>query len=246
MEIKRFFIEDDKIKNGKAVVDNDEFFHMTKALRLKKGYKIILCTGGGVDYYAEIDGVFEGFLTAKIERSEINSADLPFLLTMLQAIPSKDKLDIIVQKAVETGVSVFVPVVSGRVNDKNVNLPRLRKIAKEAAKQCEANRLMKILPPVSFVDAVGLARQSEFGVMAYEKEREKTIFSFANAFKSDSFSAAFIVGAEGGFSEEECEYARARGIETVTLGTRILRCETAGIVVSSLISGLYENARKGG
>jgi 16S rRNA (uracil1498-N3)-methyltransferase len=240
MELKRFFIEKDKINDGSAVVGGDEFFHITKVLRLKKGYKIILCVGDGVDRHAVIDGISDGFLTAKIEYSEENSSDLPFLSTMLQSIPSNDKLDVVVQKAVETGVGIFVPVRSEYASERQINLPRLNKIAKEAAKQCGANRLMKILEPISFADAVELACRSSLKIMAYEKEKSKTIFSLKEAFKSENFSAAFMVGAEGGFSGAEHEYAKKRGVESVTLGRRILRCETAGVVVSSLISGLYE------
>jgi 16S rRNA (uracil1498-N3)-methyltransferase len=239
MELKRFFIENDKINGLTAVVDNDEFFHITRVLRLKKGYKIILCVGDGIDRYAAIDGIFDGFLTAKIEHTENNFSDLPFVSTMLQSIPSSDKLDFIVQKAVETGVGIFVPVMSEYAGERRVNLPRLNKIAKEAAKQCGANRLMKIREPISFADAVELACRSSLKIMAYEKEKSRTLFSLKNAFEAENFSAAFMVGAEGGFSGGEYEYARERGIAAVTLGKRILRCETAGVVVSSLISGLY-------
>ncbi|MDR2047231.1 MAG: 16S rRNA (uracil(1498)-N(3))-methyltransferase [Clostridiales bacterium] len=245
MEIKRFFIGAEKISNGTALIDNDEFFHITKVLRLKKGYEIILCAGGGVDFHAVIESISNDGVTARIIGQSENLTELPFSLTMLQALPSGGgKLEVIIQKAVETGVGRFIPFASERAGEKKVNLPRLEKIAKEAAKQCGATRLMEIRPPVSFREAVEIAALSSFGVMAYEEERANTLFDFKDAFILDGFSAAFIIGAEGGFTAEENECAKKRGIASITLGARVLRCETAGVVVSALISGLYGDVRK--
>ncbi|MDR1939482.1 MAG: 16S rRNA (uracil(1498)-N(3))-methyltransferase [Clostridiales bacterium] len=240
MEIKRFFVEPEKLNGSVAVIDNGEFYHMTRVLRLKKGYKIIVCTGDGNDYYGEIDGVSDGCATVKIEKSLPNQTALPFDLTMLQAIPARDKLEIIVQKAVETGVKRFIPFVSRHVNDGSVNLERLKKIAREAAKQCGANAPAEVLPPVSFAEAVREAKRSEVAIAAYERHKGDTVANLRGRFKKDGFSVSFMIGAEGGFAAEEAEYMQKNGVELVTLGRRVLRCETAGVVVSALISAVYD------
>ncbi|MDR1906130.1 MAG: 16S rRNA (uracil(1498)-N(3))-methyltransferase [Clostridiales bacterium] len=246
MEIRRFFIPQKNIdaKNNEAVVDNGEFYHITKVLRLKKGYKIILCTGDGRDYRAEITDVHEDFLRTRIEGFSDNVADLPFLLTMLQAVPAKDKLDIIVQKAAETGVSRFVPFFCAYTEERDINLPRLEKIAKEAARQCGGGRLMRIERPMSFGEAIDIAGQSALKIMAYENERTTRILSLKDDFKTADFSASFIIGAEGGFCDDEYEYAKKTGITPVTLGKRILRCETAGIAVAAIIREAYNLYRE--
>ncbi|MDR3263667.1 MAG: 16S rRNA (uracil(1498)-N(3))-methyltransferase [Clostridiales bacterium] len=247
MEIKRFFIPSEKIDKQCAVIDNDEFYHIVKVLRLKKGFKIVVCTGDGKDYYATIDKIHDGYLTAAIHETIVNDTELPFKLTMLQAIPSKDKLEIIVQKAVETGVSVFVPFISTHVNDSRVNIERLEKIIKEAAKQCGANKLMRIIPPVDFEEAVNIAKKSFLPIIAYEKETDGRLCKLSERFKTKDFSAAFFVGPEGGFTDEEASCAKDNGIAAITLGKRILRCETAGVVVSALIASEYNrnNPAKG-
>lgn len=250
MEIKRFFVTPDKLTPASVIIDGDEFYHITKVLRLKKGYKIVVCTGDGNDYFAVIDGVFDNRITAVIEKISPNETNLPFKLVMLQAVPAKDKLEFIVQKAAELGVSRFVPFFSSRVNERSINIPRLEKIAKEAAKQCGANTLMRVDGAVSFEQAVKIAVASSVAVLAYEEqEREdesKTLLAMRDRFKAndDGFSAAFIIGPEGGFDKSEAEYMRENGIEPVTLGRRILRCETAGIAAAAIITALYDGENK--
>ncbi|MDR3293279.1 MAG: 16S rRNA (uracil(1498)-N(3))-methyltransferase [Clostridiales bacterium] len=236
MEIKRFFTEPQNIQGETVAIEGDEFFHITKVLRLKKGFKIVVSVGDGKDYFAVIQGIEEGRLTAKIESVTQNETELPYALTMLQAIPAKDKIEIIVQKAAEMGVRTFIPFFSEHVNEKEVNLIRLNKIAREAAKQCGASRVMEILPPVGFCDAVRIAGESSVAVMAYEYEKSTRLSSVTkNVPRGENFSVAFMIGAEGGFSQSESEYASAHGITPVTLGKRILRCETAGVAVAAIL-----------
>ena len=244
MEIRRFFVSQSDIRGNDITVSGEEFFHIVKVLRLKKGFKIIVCSGDGQDYYAEIRDIHGDSLLASVTDIRPNATALDFSLTLFQAIPSKDKLETIVQKAAELGVSRFVPFISERVNNVEIDLDRLKRVSKEAAKQCGANKLMEISKSLPFQEALNLAAGAGHCLMAYEREKNRHIFDYEDVFKSRDFSAALIIGSEGGFTENEAALAEALGIKPFTLGRRVLRCETAGVAAAAMLINEYDRANR--
>jgi 16S rRNA (uracil1498-N3)-methyltransferase len=153
-------------------------------------------------------------------------------------------MEFIVQKCIELGVNEIVPVLTERciskintINDAQNKVSRWQKIALEAAKQCNRGIIPKIGMPIKFSEAIDLASKMDLSVIPYEKENA---IGFKNivAENSDITNASIFIGPEGGFTEQEIQLAESQGIRKITLGPRILRTETAGMVALSLI--MYE------
>lgn len=179
-----------------------------------------------------------------IKRLDVSS-ESPVFITLCMAYPKGDKLETVIQKSVELGASRIIPFESSRcikrpkAEKQEKQTARLQRIAEEAAKQCGRSRLPEVCAPFSYKEMLAEARTSELALLCYENERATTIkeaLTSANMPKSISV----IVGSEGGFSPEEAAMAEAAGCRSVTLGSRILRCETAPDYALSAISYEYE------
>lgn len=229
MEIRRFFVSPSDIDGNTVTVRGDEFLHMTKVLRTKKGYKVLICADDGTERdctVREITGdcaVLDVDALRKVDRRKVR-------LTLYCGLLKNQKTDIVIQKAVELGVVRIVPFVSANTVEKKFNVERGRRIALEAAKQCGTAYVSEVCEPLSFGEVT--ARFGEFSdvLFAYEKERENPVKSVV--FQGND--VALVVGSEGGFTEEEHEAAKNAGAVSVTLGRRILRAETADIVACAL------------
>ena len=161
------------------------------------------------------------------------------------AYPKGDKLETVIQKSVELGASRIIPFESSRcikrpkAEKQEKQTARLQRIAEEAAKQCGRSRLPEVTPPVSFREMLNVAKKADLALFCYENEKATTV---KEALKSSTKpqSIAVIVGSEGGFSPEEAISAEESGVRSVTLGKRILRCETAPDYALTAISYEYE------
>ena len=228
MEIRRFFVQPTDIVDNNVRLCGEEFHHAVKVLRHKVGFKIIVCDNSGNDYYATITEIRKDALTAKIDEVVANDTATSRKFTLYQCISRGDRLDFAVQKAVELGVREIVPVISDFSTEKAVNHDRLTRIISEAAKQCGLAILPTLTAPMTFADAV--KRAGDTAIVFYEHE-EKVIIDKSALPKGD---VGVFVGAEGGFSPEEIEFARQSGARTVSLGKRILRTETATVAALTL------------
>ena len=216
MEIRRFFVNHSDI-NGKTVtLTGDEFYHMTKVLRYKEGYKAVILANDGIERLATVDSIGKDSATLTIE-SETVVDKKHAKVTLYCGLLKNNKLDFVVQKGVELGVDVIVPFVSQNSAETKFNLDRARKIALESAKQC---------------GSVYLSQVNDFDrvIFAYENEKVHTVREAVAGAKN----IALVVGPEGGFSGLECQKALENGADVVTLGRRILRAETASIVTLAL------------
>ena len=168
----------------------------------------------------------------------------PYRLTLYQAVPKGDKLDLIVQKAVELGVTEIVPFISAFCvkrphEDKwQKQSARLARIAEEAAKQCKRGAIPTIAPLLDYEEMLAHAKKAELSLFCYEGEGTKPLPLCLPAERPQSVSV--VIGSEGGFSEKEAEAARACGLCPCGLGNRILRCETAPLFALSALSFKYE------
>jgi len=226
MEIKRFYAEKGARTGKTFTVTGEEAHHMIKVLRYKVGYKIIIFDGTGYDYHCTLVELGKDYVVAQIDEKVENDTESKLAIHLYQGIAKSDKMDVIVQKAVELGVAEITPVITAR-SEKDVKLEKLEKVAISAAKQCGASRLTKINEPIYLADI-------PFGnlvIFAHENEKNRTLrdISLAKFTKVD-----LLVGAEGGFSEDEGKDLVERGAVAVTLGKRILRAETAAITLIGL------------
>ena len=242
MEIKRFFVDPSiRLSVGDLpIVSGDEFVHAVKVSRYKVGYKLILSNGDGYNYFCSVTDIGKDSFTCLVEKAIKNANELSRPLALyLCAI---EKSDLAVQKATEVGATEIHLMISKFTNAKNQNLDRLRKIALESAKQCGRAVVPRIFAPVSYEEAICEATVNHDDVIfCYELAKGRRI---RDVMDRNAASHALIVGSEGGFSEEEVEYAKGRGAKVVTLGRRILRAETAciaGLVLLADEMEHYEN-----
>lgn len=223
-------------------VTGDNARHIGRSLRMKIGEELTV-TCKGVDYLCSIYAMTEDTVTLSIISAERCQAEPNVNITLYQALPKSDKLEFIIQKSVELGVSSIVPVLTRRCvsrpseKDFSRKLVRLEKIAHEASKQSGRGIIPNISQMMTFKDAVNNMRNDDCAVILYENGGVH--FSETGIEKAKNIS--IMVGSEGGFDEEEAEYAKSMGIIPVWLGKRILRCETAPITALSIAMFLTKN-----
>ncbi len=225
MEIRRFYSKNKK--QGAFLIDGEEAHHAIKVLRYKVGYLLTVFDGSGKDYNCTVREVGKDYMIAGIDSVTENDTEHKVKLHLYQGLAKLDKMELIVQKAVELGISEITPVITAR-SEKETKLEKLEKIAIGAAKQCGASKLTKINKPVYLEDI----KTDTLTIMAYEGESGRTLKDVS---LGRFASINLIVGAEGGFTEGEAKELEERGALCVSLGKRILRTETAGIVLSSVI-----------
>jgi 16S rRNA (uracil1498-N3)-methyltransferase len=239
----RFFVKPEDIGVDSIKISGDEYNHIKNVLRLKASDIITVSDGMGTDYTARIGGFESNCVMADIISSNTNFTEPPIEVTLFQGIPKSDKMDLIIQKSIELGVKRIVPVKMERTvvkfgSEKDVDskVTRWQRIALEASKQCNRGRLAKVERPVAFDAALELSGNSHIRILPYENEKANTL---KTALENNGVKdISVFIGPEGGFTEEEVRSAELANVIPVTLGPRILRTETAGIVVLSIL--MYE------
>ena len=237
MEIRRFFVPNEAAYDNYITIDGDQFVHMTKVLRYKVGYQLILCLDDGVDYYCTIMEIGKKSAKARIDLVEKNNAVPYTKITLYQALPKGDKIDLITQKCTELGIYAIKPFLSQYTNETKFNKQRIEKIGMEACKQCGRGKLPIIGELCNFDEMLEDAMKNDILIMPYENAQFGKISSIRNLKQAKTIG--IIIGSEGGFSEEEVKKAKKLAkAKIVSLGNRILRCETAAIVANTLV--MYE------
>lgn len=234
-----FYIEKTAINGDTAIISGEEAQHISRVLRMKKGDGVTLCDGEGSFYETVLECFDEKTVTARILSSRKAETEPDVKITVFQGVPKNPKLETIVQKLTEIGAVRLVPVDTVRAVaklDKENKVERLRKIAREAAKQSKRGIVPTVSSPISFKAAVEEAARADVAIIPYEEEREVSLKKALLGKSPKTISV--MIGPEGGFDKEEIKLAQEKGITSVTLGKRILRTETAPLVVASAI--LYE------
>ena len=236
----RFFTDspaDDFIK-----VTGSDASHISFSLRMKPGEKIIFCHGG-MDYNCVIDSITAEEVFCRVESITPTLTEPSVRLTIYQAYPKQDKLEHIIQKTTELGAVRIVPFISSRCvarPDKasyEKKLPRLKKIAEEAAKQSGRGIIPEVSDLMTFSEAVSDLAKNDLSLICYENGGEKLSgISFA-----EKKSIGVMIGSEGGFERSETDAAIAEGAVPIWLGERILRCETCPVAVTAIIMNLTGN-----
>jgi len=241
----RFFISPQNIKGNSVSIDPEEARHIEKVLRLTTGDIVVCFDGSGREYRVRLEGREDGILIGQIIHTGLRESEPTLKLYLAQGIAKGEKMDTIIQKSVEIGVSAIYPVSSERsvvrlTEDKaEKKVQRWQSIAREACKQCRRNLIPPVTPVMDFATLLQEIGEKP-AIMLYENEDQTSLKSLLkNQLREISGQELFLlIGPEGGFSLQEVEAAGRQGIYTASLGSRILRTETAGLVAASIV--LYE------
>mgnify|MGYP000950519141 CR=1 FL=1 len=235
----RYFCTDDNIKNNKVTVEGGDAKHLKTILRAQLGDKISVVTESK-EYIAEIESINKEDLICTLVEETVTNNETKINITLCQGIPKQTKMETIIQQNVELGVKSFIPLITERtvvkLNEKNreqKKLDRWQKIAKESAKQSKRN----IIPEVNDIMTVKeliekLKTEDAMVIVPYELEDVKLLKDVLQEPKQNYY---IIIGPDGGFDINEIEMLQEIGAHIVTLGKRILRTETAGVVTSAII-----------
>ena len=233
----RFFVEKESIEGGFITVSGNELIHISRVLRMKPNDRLTLCDGEKNDYKCEIVSISKNEAVCKILSRSQNTCEQDFSVTLFQSVPKSEKMDFIIQKSVELGVTEIRPFFSARTVAKSKGkTERWNKIALEAAKQCGRGIVPKVFEPADFSEALA-GDTAELKIFAYEEEKDTFLKSVLRCAKGVG-SISVYVGPEGGFEKTEVAEAEKAGCRVVTLGNRILRAETAPLTLLSDI--MYE------
>lgn len=249
--MRRIFIK--ALLQEELVITGGDAHHLGRVMRAKAGDRILVADDQGKVGEYELTGFTESSVSMRLVQQVEERTESPVEIVLAQCLPKGDKLDLIVQKATELGVNVIVPLASDncvvRYDGKKAKSKqeKWQKIADEAGKQCGRSRLPEVQQVQPFrqwlMEMAGEQGEDTAVCMCYENELQQGMKAFLQGHKAAKKFVA-IIGPEGGFSLAEAALARELGIASVSLGTRILRAETAAISAAAVIQ--YENGDLGG
>jgi 16S rRNA (uracil1498-N3)-methyltransferase len=240
----RFFVPKEYIKDNHAVVAGAELQHLRRVLRLAPGGEITIFDDAGREHDAVIRSFASDAASVDIIRSYDAQRESALDLTLGVGLIKGDKMDFVVEKATELGVQTLIPFASThavpKLDERKVSArtERWQKIALSAAKQCGRSRIPKVLPLCDFRQFVQQARPDTLKLLFWEKQGRQSLRRVRDQ-RGDARAVLLAIGPEGGFSAEEAALATEHGFITVSLGRRILRAETAAVVVVSLAQFLW-------
>lgn len=243
--MSKFFVKQNQIENNAIKVIGEDVNHIANVLRMRKNDEIQLCNQDtGENYLVIITNISKDCVECAIKEKIETTTESNVHITLFQGIPKFEKMELIIQKCTEIGVKNIVPVIMERtvvkLDDKvaNKKLERWQKIAEIASKQS----MRDCIPNVEKIINIKEIEESKFDrvLVAYENEEHNMLKNELNKLKKQEkeYNIAIVIGPEGGISEKEIDVLKEKNAVFVSLGKRILRTETAGIVMSGNI--IYE------
>ena len=234
----RFFVSKEEIGESFMVLTGENAAH-AKVLRLKNGDEVTVCDADGTDYQCTVSDVADGQISLIVHNIAPSESEAKVSCSIYMAFSKGDKFEHVIQKATELGATELICFPSSRCvskpDDKSITkkLDRWQKIAASAAEQSHRGKIPTVLSVPSYDAALKRAAQADLAVCFYENENDLT---FRKAIEEAPFqTAAILTGPEGGFSTQEIEQAEKAGLKICTLGSRILRCETAPLCALSAL-----------
>ena len=244
----KFFISQEQIVGNNLKIKGKDVNHIRNVLRKKINDEITVCNiDNQKDYLCTINELEKEYINCTIVTELEKNVESNVKLTILQGLPKADKMELIIQKSVELGVTEIIPiemkrcVVKLQEKDKIKKVQRWQKISEVASKQCGRNIIPKIGQVMSLKNICNLIDNYDIVLVAYENEKEKSIKQILKEIKnnySKEIKIAVLIGPEGGIAPEEIEASTESGAMTMSLGKRILRTETVALNVASII--MYE------
>lgn len=239
--MNQFFVEESQVHGSEIIIEGTDVNHIKNVLRMKPGEEIMVSNGTDKHYICSILTISGEQVVAKIVDIDTNSTELPVKIYLFQGLPKADKMELIIQKSVELGVSEIIPVAMKRCvvkldgKKEKSKLTRWQGIAESAAKQSKRMVIPNISGVMNFKEAVAYAKTLDYNIIPYEfangMEKSKQIVKEIGQYKS----VGIFIGPEGGFDEAEIAYAKENNMQIISLGKRILRTETAGLTALSII-----------
>lgn len=238
----RFYVEEEQIIDNKITITGSDVNHIKNVLRMEIGEKVIVCNGQGMDYYAVIEEQTKDVILLSTLEIKPTKSELMGKIYLFQGVPKKDKMELIIQKAVELGVYEIIPVMMKRtivkLEDKKKELKKLERwqaIAAGAAKQSGRGMIPRITETKTLTEALAYGKDLDCKIVPYENAEGISKTRDILARLNSGSSVGIFIGPEGGFEETEINQAMMTGYSPVTLGKRILRTETAGLTILSLV-----------
>lgn len=239
----RFFTQD--ITETGGCITGEDAKHIAKVLRMKVGDELTVCDTKGRDYDCMIEEIRAGEVRLKVLSVAPSQSEPDVRAHLYQAMPKADKMETIIQKAVELGAASITPVMTRRcvsrpdAKSMDKKLVRYNRIALEAAKQCGRGVVPPVLPLLELPQALEQMQRTGCPILFYENATAPAKQVIAKARESGKeLEIAVLIGAEGGFDEDEVALAREHGCHILSLGKRILRCETAPLAALTIL--MYE------
>ncbi len=237
----KFFVEPEQIVEDTVFITGEDVNHIVHVLRMKKGEQVLVSTSNDREYLCEITALEEEAVQLKLLDVYGSNRELPIEVTLYQALPKGDKMETVIQKMVELGAVRIVPVVTKRcvvqLDQKKAakKVARWNAISEAAAKQSKRNKIPEVMMPMSFAEALLDAKKLEAALIPYENAEgmEQARCMVDEAAKKRSLG--IFIGPEGGFTKQEIEKSQQNGVKPISLGHRILRTETAGMMLMSVI-----------
>jgi 16S rRNA (uracil1498-N3)-methyltransferase len=242
--MQRFFVSDENLQGEDVVLRAQQVHQIRDVLRMRPGDSIIVLDNRGWEYEAVLNSVGKSEIRGQVKARREASGEPTAQITLYQSLLKQDKFEWILQKCTEVGVRCFVPLITQRgvirtpdaLSSKKLN--RWRHIIIEAAEQSGRGLIPELAPPLDFEEAVVGLGSFDCSIIASPETQGTGVQKALRGGDSTPKTVALLVGAEGGFTQEEMDSARAHGAIAISLGRRILRAETAAVVVTSLV--LYE------
>lgn len=236
----QFFVEDNQIGEDTIRVIGSDVKHMKHVLRMKPGERVRISNQSGRDFLCSIEALSEQEVLLHIEQKDIPGTELPAKIYLFQGIPKGERMETVIEKAVELGVYEIIPVAMKycvvKLDEKKAEkkVARWQEIARSAAKQSKRSIIPRIHPLMSFQDAAAYARKCDCRLVPYENEEGMAATARAFEQLKGVESISVFIGPEGGFAGEEIESLRADS-QVISLGKRILRTDTASITMLSML-----------
>ena len=245
-----FFVPEENLLDGRIIIRGDDVNHIRNVLRMTLGEKLAISCGKGVEYICAVEELQEDAVTARILEEHATESELPVSITLFQYLKKSDKMEFVIQKAIELGVSRVVPMRTKRCvvkldeRKEQKKLARWQAIAEAAAKQSGRGMIPEIERIADFEQALQMAAQCDTLLIPYElcDNMPESVTAVQRA--AEGKSVGIFIGPEGGFERGEVEQAVNGGSVAISLGKRILRTETAGLAVLSVLMFLIEGKNK--
>ena len=235
-----FFIEENNFNGDTAVITGSDFNHIKKVLRMREGEELLVSVSG-FSYLCKIANFTSDSVILSVIERNCKNTELPIEIYLFQGLPKSDKFELIIQKAVELGVTKIIPVdmkrcvvkLDGKKADSKVS--RWQAISESASKQSKRNLIPEVLPVTPLKQCVKYINELNLTIVPYENAEGMT--ATKNAFDeiSKGYKVGVFIGPEGGFEDSEIEFLKDTSAKIISLGSRILRTETAAITALSAI-----------
>lgn len=242
-----FFVTPEQITEEYAVITGQDVNHIRNVLRMKVGEQIGIRDGISRNYICELEEIGSGEIRAKILSADEGSSELPARIYLFQGLPKSDKMELVVQKAVELGAYQIIPVSTRRAvvkldrKKEEAKVKRWNTIAESAAKQSGRMLVPEVTSVVTLKEAYAFANTLDISLIPYELAEGMADTKNIIRQVKPGMQVGVFIGPEGGFDVEEVEQAMESGIHPITLGRRILRTETAGLTALSILMFQLEN-----